>query len=77
MRTVQLTLDENLVRDVDRLVKQRNTTRSAFTRDALQEAIKAARTREMEEKHRAGYRKLPVRKGEFSVWEGEQEWGDE
>lgn len=30
----------------------------------------------LEEKHKQGYAQHPVEKGEFSVWEFEQEWGD-
>ena len=35
MRTVQLTLDEELIEQVDALAKRLGTTRSALTRDAL------------------------------------------
>jgi metal-responsive CopG/Arc/MetJ family transcriptional regulator len=35
MKTVQMTLDENLVEAVDREAKRIGTTRSAFARDAL------------------------------------------
>jgi len=35
MKTVQMTLDDELVEAVDALVKKLHTTRSAFTRKAL------------------------------------------
>jgi len=76
MRTVQMTLDEELVTAVDRVAKRLGTTRSAFTRDALRVALREVRTRELEKRHREGYAKAPVRKGEFDGWEGEQTWGD-
>lgn len=76
MKTVQMTLDENLIKSVDKIVKAIGTTRSAFARDALRQALKNHRIKLMEEKHRRGYQRLPVRLGEFSVWEDEQEWGD-
>jgi metal-responsive CopG/Arc/MetJ family transcriptional regulator len=76
MKTVQMTLDENLIKSVDKIVKAIGTTRSAFTRDALRQALKNYRIKLLEEKHRRGYQRSPVRPGEFSVWEGEQEWGD-
>jgi hypothetical protein len=28
----------------------------------------------LEEKHRAGYARYPVKPGEFEVWEAEQSW---
>jgi metal-responsive CopG/Arc/MetJ family transcriptional regulator len=77
MRTVQMTLDENLIDAVDSVAKELRTTRSAFTRAALQQAIARIRMEKLEERHRQGYLKKPVSEGEFSVWEEEQKWGDE
>ena len=76
MKTVQMTLDEDLVAEVDALANKLGTNRSAFTRDALRAAMAQARQRELERKHREGYRKKPVRKGEFSAWESQQAWGE-
>ena len=77
MRTVQMTLDEDLVRSVDKVVKELKTTRSAFTRNALRDAINHFSISRLEEKHRKGYELHPVNKEEFSMWEKEQVWGDE
>jgi len=77
MRTIQMTLDDDLVEKVDTIANELNTTRSAFTRAALREAIKHFNTRRLELKHRQGYVAHPVNKNEFSVWEKEQKWGDE
>jgi len=77
MRTVQMTLDDDLVDAVDVIVKQMKTSRSAFTRTALREAIENMKTRMLEEKHRKGYEMYPVARDEFSVWENEQNWGDQ
>jgi metal-responsive CopG/Arc/MetJ family transcriptional regulator len=76
MRTIQMTLDDELVATVDRLVKQLRTTRSAFTRMALNNAIKQVNMEMLERKHKKGYIQYPVEKTEFSVWEAEQEWGE-
>lgn len=77
MRTVQMTLDDDLVELVDKIVKKLNTTRSAFTRKALEDAVHSINIKYLEEKHRKGYELYPPKKQEFSVWEKEQEWGDE
>lgn len=77
MRTVQMTLDDDLVKEVDRVSKRLRTTRSAFARKALREALARYRVTELERKHRQGYEQHPVAAGEFSVWEDEQAWGDE
>ena len=77
MKTVQMTLDDNLVTAVDRVAKKIHTTRSAFTRDALRDALAKFNVARLEQKHRKGYKSLPVNKAEFSVREDEQAWGDE
>jgi metal-responsive CopG/Arc/MetJ family transcriptional regulator len=77
MRTVQMTLDDELVDAVDKVAKKLKTTRSAFTRDALRNALDHLRSEELERKHRRGYERHPVSSDEFSVWEKEQDWGEE
>lgn len=74
MKTVQMTLDEELVSAVDRAARKLGTSRSAFTRAALREALERVRARTLEQRHREGYQRRPVRRREFSVWEGEQAW---
>ena len=76
MRTVQMTLDESLVKAVDRIAKDLRITRSGFARMALRQAIARIRIQRLEEKHRQGYLRRPPELGEFSVWEKEQKWGD-
>jgi len=76
MRTVQMTLDAHLVRAVDKAAKKLHTTRSGFTRDALRSALKEVRVKELEARHREGYKRKPVKRGEFSIWESEHVWGD-
>lgn len=71
-----MTLDEELVKAVDRAAKKLNSSRSEFTRHALREALRRMTASEQEERHREGYARNPVRRGEFSAWEAEQSWGD-
>ena len=77
MKTVQMTIDEELLREVDRVSKTLHKSRSEFTRNALHEELARYHTRQLENKHREGYRKHPVTAGEFDVWENEQTWGEE
>ncbi|MBN1516097.1 ribbon-helix-helix protein, CopG family [Candidatus Sumerlaeota bacterium] len=77
MRTVQLTLDDDLIIQVDRISKEIHTNRSAFTREALREAILKFKRERLEQKHRRGYERRPVTESEFSAWDDEQNWGDE
>jgi len=77
VRTIQMTLDDDLVESVDKIVKDLGTTRSAFTRDALRKALERLRMDHLEQKHRRGYQLQPVKKEEFAAWEKEQDWGAE
>ena len=62
MKRVRVTLDESLLHELDRAVQALGTTRSAFTRDALREALGRLHGREweLEHHHRAGYEKKPA-----------------
>jgi metal-responsive CopG/Arc/MetJ family transcriptional regulator len=76
MRTVQMTLDERLVDRVDSAARRLGKSRSAFTRDALRDALTRLATIEKERRHRRGYEAKPVRPGEFDDWPKEQVWPD-
>lgn len=76
MRTVQMTLDDDLVKLIDKIAEKLHTTRSAFTRAALRDAIDNLNVAQLEQKHRKGYEIHPVRKAEFGMWQNEQDWGD-
>ncbi len=74
MKTVQMTLDEDSIAEVDRIATQLGSTRSAFTREALRQAIKQIELEKRERKHREGYARRPISSEEFSDWEEEQVW---
>jgi len=76
MRTIQMTMDDQLVQSVDDVVMELKTTRSAFTREALSAAINRFHVQRLEDQHRKGYEQFPPEKEEFSIWEDEQHWGD-
>ena len=72
-----MTLDEDLIKAVDKAARKLNTNRSAFTRDALRAALVRLSTLALERKHQQGYELHPAGKNEFSIWENEQNWGEE
>lgn len=76
MKTIQMTIDEPLLAEVDRVIQALDTTRSAFIREALQLALQKYQIAEMEQRHAQGYAHHPVEPGEFDVWEAEQAWGE-
>ena len=74
MRTIQMTLDESLLNQVDETIKELKITRSAYIRESIQSYLKQTKIKQMEKRHREGYLKQPVQKGEFDIWENEQVW---
>ncbi len=77
MKTIQMTLDDDLVAAVDKISKALSTNRSAFTRKALRDAINNYKREQLELKHKEGYLRYPVTPDEFINWEDEQAWSDE
>ncbi|MGH8482593.1 MAG: ribbon-helix-helix domain-containing protein [Nevskiaceae bacterium] len=75
MKTIQMTIDEPLLKAVDRVSKARKTTRSAFIRYAVEAELRREQIQIREARHADGYARKPVAKGEFDVWEKEQDWG--
>ncbi len=72
MKTIQITIDEPLLIEVDRVILELRTTRSAFIREALEAAVRHHAIRKLEHHHAQGYEKHPVASGEFDVWADEQ-----
>jgi len=77
MKTIQMTIDEPLLKAVDRVSKARKTTRSAFIRYAVEAELRREQIQIREAQDAEGYARHPVKKGEFDVWEKEQDWGPE
>ena len=75
MKTIQMTIDERLLRVVDKLTRMQKTTRSAFIRNALEAEIRRQRIQDAELRHAEGYGRTPVPPGEFDHWLNEQDWG--
>jgi predicted transcriptional regulator len=75
MKTIQMTIDEKLLKQVDKITRGRRTTRSAFIRVALEAEIRRSFIREKEARHAAGYADKPTVPGEFDIFADEQDWG--
>jgi metal-responsive CopG/Arc/MetJ family transcriptional regulator len=65
MKTILMTIDEDLLADVDRVIAELRTTRSAFIRSALSLALRQHRVQLLERRHAEGYARGPVAPGEF------------
>ncbi|MBU0513110.1 MAG: ribbon-helix-helix domain-containing protein [Chloroflexi bacterium] len=76
MKTIQMTIDEPLLNEVNQVIQSLNTTRSAFIRESLQLALRKYKIRVLERRHAEGYAKYPAELGEFDIWQDEQDWGE-
>jgi metal-responsive CopG/Arc/MetJ family transcriptional regulator len=76
MKTIQMTIDESLLQQVDQTVQDLNTTRSAFIRLALEQALRQYRVRRLEERDATGYTAVPANSTETDEWTNEQDWGN-
>ena len=74
MKTIQMTLDEELLNQVDKTRKNLRKTRSEFIRESLKNMLNELKIKGMEKQHKEGYQKKPVKQGEFDLWEDEQVW---
>ena len=75
MATIQVVLEEELLKTADRVARRLNLNRSALIRNALREHLKRLRTLEKERLDRQGYEKFPD--AEFAVWDGVAAWPEE
>ncbi len=76
MRTIQITMDEELAARVDECAQRLGATRSGFTREALRAALRSYKEKDLEERHRAGYRRIPHDPRETEIAEEDRSWGD-
>ena len=76
MKTIQMTIDEKLLANVDRTVDEMGTNRSLFIRKALQSALRQHALEKLEARHAAGYAEQPPDLDEVAEWIDEQVWGD-
>jgi metal-responsive CopG/Arc/MetJ family transcriptional regulator len=72
MKTIQMTIDDALLQEVDRTVQNLNTTRSAFIRLALEQALRQYQVRRLEERAALGYTAVPATATESFEWLLEQ-----
>ncbi|MBN2091556.1 ribbon-helix-helix protein, CopG family [candidate division KSB1 bacterium] len=74
MKTIQMTLEEELLIKIDKTIRELNITRSAFIRESLRYYLEQLRIKKLEKKHLEGYLRHPVIADEFNIWEKEQIW---
>lgn len=76
MKTIEVTIDETLLAEIDRATRSLDISREAFIQEALQRALREQTLTALERQHEQGYARHPPRAGEFDGWEAEQAWGE-
>ena len=69
MKAIRVVLDGGLVKSVDRAARRLKVNRSALVRDAVREHLERLHYRELEQKEREGYGRIPDDPAEFAVWD--------
>jgi metal-responsive CopG/Arc/MetJ family transcriptional regulator len=77
METIQVVLEEELLRAADQAARRLKLNRSALVRQALRAHLDAMRRGELERADRAGYERQPDRAAELAVWEKVAAWPEE
>jgi len=71
MKTIQLTLDDDLLDRVNYAIAQQQTSLALFIKESLIHYLHKLKIKEMEKQHHEGYSRQPVQKDEFDIWEKE------
>lgn len=77
MKTIQMTIDETLLLQVDAVVKEKQINRSVFIRQALEAALHQYKMYQWDKQDQEGYARIPQQVAAVDTWFPEQEWGDE
>jgi metal-responsive CopG/Arc/MetJ family transcriptional regulator len=76
METIQLTLDESLMAEVQQATSALQMSRSDFLKLALERALRQRKIIELEIRDAKAYAQNPQRVEEIAEWEGEQYWDE-
>jgi metal-responsive CopG/Arc/MetJ family transcriptional regulator len=74
MSTIQVVINEDLLRSADRVARRLKVNRSALIRDALREYLQRLRLGDLERREREAYEQTPDHPAEFAAWDGVAAW---
>jgi metal-responsive CopG/Arc/MetJ family transcriptional regulator len=67
MQTIQVVLEDDLLRLADQAARRAKVNRSAFIREALRQHLKRLNIEELERREREGYLKNPDKESEYAL----------
>ena len=76
LRTMQVTISDTLLQQVEQRATLLGIPPSEFIQSALRRVLSEWTSNELERLEVEAYKRQPVQRGEFDVWETEQAWGE-
>jgi Arc/MetJ-type ribon-helix-helix transcriptional regulator len=77
MKAIQVSFDEELLKELDATEEARRDGRSAVLRRAVREYLRSKRRHTIAERYRRAYGSDPGLGDEFAGWENQGQWPDE
>jgi metal-responsive CopG/Arc/MetJ family transcriptional regulator len=77
MQTIQVVLDDGLLKATDAAARKQKVNRSALIRNALEKHLKELKELELEARDRAGYLKQPQQSEDIQVWDEVAVWPED
>jgi metal-responsive CopG/Arc/MetJ family transcriptional regulator len=74
MSTIQVVIEEDLLRSADRAARRLKVNRSALIRDALRGHQQHLHMTDLERRERDAYERIPEDPAEFAAWDGVAAW---
>ncbi len=74
MKTIQITIDPDLLDKIDNDEESMKKGRSAFLRQAVRYYLEQKRLKSISEKYRSGYSQALAKDDDLTIWEDEQVW---
>ncbi len=74
MKTIQITIDPDLLHKIDNDEESMKKGRSAFLRQAVRYYLEQKRLKSISDKYRSGYTRGLAKDDDLTIWEYEQVW---
>jgi metal-responsive CopG/Arc/MetJ family transcriptional regulator len=74
MQTIQVVVEEELLRSADRAARHLKVNRSSLIRDALREHLRRLSIADLERREREAYARTPDDPAEFAAWDKVAAW---
>jgi len=74
MSTIQVVIEEDLLRSANRVARRLKVSRSALIRDALREHLRRLHLEDLERREREAYERAPDDPAEFAAWDQAAAW---